>query len=433
MEPPHNCTTGPSPAPGRPRHKLYRQPTGGQFKDLRRLPLESSNSTESPCAEKVADGQSSFRRPKHDAFSQFDWKPLLGNRDRRTEGIPRARPLTHGRGTSSVPRNTAASGGGLLDIDWGSQHIAFRALYLLGSPGVGSRGPYTYPAPRLVSRDSASDMSGLSSLYGHYEPRRLSRVALRLQLQPGDNQGTGPDLVDLAYKLNIDVPSLSQEGWDAIRSKMLEKLNISDKSAYLNNLPTTHAPGPKPWPAIRTNISATQLTQLPDLSIVSGMAMEVMEAMQEMTRALQRHRDEYNAALPTAAQSHNAVGGAASLGMYQRPALRSWTSYLSASCWRAGSTQETRRPSGIVPRRSITPKMRTLINVKTRMTGAGRAHQTRDPEVKIPAAPGVLCATSSIGTRIDIMYTQMTLGNADTFFVISFTEFKDEAILPFEG
>lgn len=56
-----------------------------------------------------------------DAFSQFDWKPLLGNRDRGTEGIPRARPLTHGRGTSSVPRNVAASGGCLLDIDWGSQ------------------------------------------------------------------------------------------------------------------------------------------------------------------------------------------------------------------------------------------------------------------------------------------------------------------------
>lgn len=31
------------------------------------------------------------------------------------------------------------------------------------------------------------------------------------------------------------------------------------------------------------------------------------------------------------------------------------------------------------------------------MRGAGRAHQTRAPEVKNPAAPEVLCATSSTG------------------------------------
>lgn len=72
------------------------------------------------------------------------------------------------------------------------QHIEFRALYFPGSPGVGSRGPYTYPAPRLGSRASASTISGLSSPYGHYELRRLSPVAPRLQLQPGESRGPAP-------------------------------------------------------------------------------------------------------------------------------------------------------------------------------------------------------------------------------------------------
>lgn len=36
-------------------------------------------------------------------------------------------------------------------------------------------------------------------------------------------------------------------------------------------------------------------------------------------------------------------------------------------------------------------------------------------------------------TRNDIIYTPMTLENADTFFAIGFTEFKDETILLFEN
>ncbi|KAF6836987.1 hypothetical protein CPLU01_03351 [Colletotrichum plurivorum] len=349
------------------------------------------------------------------------------------------------------------------------QHIEFRALYLLSSPGVRSRVPYHYPAPRLVSRDSASNLSGLSTLYGHYELRRLSRVALRLQLQPGDNQGTGPDLVDLGYKLNIDVPSLSAEGWDAIRSKVVEKLTITDKSGYLNNLPTTHVDqhGPHTFGVI---------------SIVSGVMMEVMDAMQEMTRALQRHRHEYNTALRTAAQSHKAVGDAAALGMYQRPALRSWT-FCREQKVEAFEPSIADQQGRIVSRRSIIRKMRTLINSKARVTGAFQVDLQRHPKHPTPGPlmnldskfPGpcrrdedadkpksrthavaevdIYAASVSevemqmggsianldhltfadkvsdyhVRTRIDIIY------NADTFFVISFTNFKDEAILLFEG
>ncbi|KAF6795823.1 hypothetical protein CMUS01_15913 [Colletotrichum musicola] len=385
--------------------------------------------------------------------TQFDWKPLLGNRDRGTEGIPRARPLTHGRGTSSVPRNVAASGGGLLDIDWGSQawvryqthgidilcvnnnltlphgwQVPYRhikptvPLCKSASASTSNSGLYTSSGPQawgvvvltpmrlphLVSRDSASDLSGLSSLYGHHELRRLSRVALRLQLQPVDNQGTGPDLVDLGYKLNIDVPSLSEEGWDAIRSKMAEKLT------------TTH---------------------LPDLSIVSGVMMEVMEAMQEMTRALQRHRDEYNAALRTAAQSHKAVGDAAAHGMYQRPALRCWTLYLSASCGSPGPvgvvkmlTSQSQGHTQFLPVRDLAGSL----SVAEDDIYAASVSEVEMQMYESIANLDHLTVADKVSdyharTRIDIIYTPMTLENADTFFVISFTEFKDEAILLFKG